>query len=73
MRSIVAFAAALLLSPAMARAADLSGVWNLEATGARGGGAAMTCTLTRSANPGFCVIRGSAVREQRAGKQPTTC
>lgn len=53
-------AAATLLAPAIARAADLSGAWKFEATGPRGGASTMTCTLTRTGDN----ITGSCVTAQ---------
>jgi hypothetical protein len=53
-------AAAILLAPAVAFAADISGVWKLEATGPRGGASATTCTLTRTGDS----IAGSCLTAQ---------
>lgn len=53
-------AAAILLVPAVAWAADVSGVWKFEATGPRGGASATTCTLTRTGDN----ITGSCVTAQ---------
>jgi hypothetical protein len=48
MKPILVLAAAALLTPAVAGAAELSGAWKFEATGPRGGTSATTCTLTRT-------------------------
>jgi hypothetical protein len=56
----VLFAAALVLAPAIACAADISGAWKFDATGPRGGVSTMTCTLTRSGD----AITGSCVTPQ---------
>ncbi len=60
MKRVLLFAAAMLLAPSVARAADLSGVWKFEATGPRGGSAATTCTLTQTGDN----ITGSCVTAQ---------
>jgi hypothetical protein len=41
-------AAAMVLAPAIARGADISGAWKFEATGPRGAASATTCKLTRT-------------------------
>ena len=64
MKHALVFAAAALLSPAIACGQDLSGAWKFVATGPRGGASAMTCTLTRSGTnlTGACVTQqGSTV------------
>ncbi|HTX48172.1 MAG TPA: hypothetical protein VME40_02165 [Caulobacteraceae bacterium] len=53
-------AAAMLLAPPIARAADISGAWKFEATGPRGGASTMSCTLTRTGDN----ITGSCVTAQ---------
>ncbi|HUO13164.1 MAG TPA: hypothetical protein VMU37_10465 [Caulobacteraceae bacterium] len=53
-------AAAVLLAPTIACAADISGAWKFEAIGPRGGASTMTCTLTRTGDN----ITGSCVTQQ---------
>jgi hypothetical protein len=64
MKHALVLAAATLLAPAIVSAKALSGAWKFEATGAKGGGVTMTCTLTRSGSniAGPCVTQqGSTV------------
>ena len=60
MKPVLLFAAAALLAPAIASAADLAGGWKFVATGPKGGASTMTCTLTRSG----AAIAGSCVTQQ---------
>jgi hypothetical protein len=61
MKRIVLVAAATLLAPGVACAAqDVAGAWKFQTTGPRGGVSTMTCTLTRTGDN----IAGSCVTQQ---------